>query len=299
MPDTAFVTLHSLNKAGVNIVGVVPPPKSNPSYCGFTSFAKNLGYEIYDFEKKPDEPEFISNLKALRADLAVVTSYSLKFPRIFLETASDGFVNAHPALLPEYRGANPYSHVIMNGETQTGVTLHFMDEGFDTGDIILQRTLDIEPQETMGTLFNKLNFLTSQILVELLTYYEINGEFPRVKQPERARRTAPKILPDSPETRINWGRKAIDIERHIRALNPFLIASARFKGQFVKIFTAEASEFKSGETPGTIVSLGDTIDVATGFGVIKIKTIQLSNFIICDAADFCRRFLIHTGDKFE
>ncbi len=299
MPDTAFVTLAWLKKIGANIVGVVPPAKNHPSHKIFVDFAKGLGFAVINYENSLNEPEFLSALRGLKADIAIVTSYCRLFPLEFLSVAKDGFLNAHPSLLPEYRGANPYSHVIMNGETRTGVTLHFMDETFDTGDIVMQRVIEVSHDETMGTLFNKLNFVTAEMLEEFLAYYELHEDVPRLKQPEGARFTSPKILPDSPEVRIDWSRSAQEIARFIRALNPFLIATTMFKGSFVKIFTADWAPANRKEPDGTVVAAGSTIDVAAGSGVVKIRTLQLSNYIICDSRDFCSRFAVKKGDKFD
>ncbi len=302
MPDSAFTTLYHLNQAKTNIIAVVPPPENHPAYYAFSQYAKNLGYQIIAAKSSINEPQFIEKIKNLNADLAVVTSYSEKFSKEFLETTKDGFLNAHPSLLPEYRGANPYSHVIINGETETGITLHKMDENFDTGEIYLQKVVPIAQNDTMGTLFNRLNILTGEMLVEFLNYYEKQG-LPQGKvQTEfnkNPKHKAPKIPPDSGKTVIKWNKSAQEIERFIRGLNPFLPAGTRFKGYYVKIFTAEAINIKSKYQSGTICSLGNTIDVATGNGVIKIRSLQFGNHFIGDAKDLLERVKIQIGDKFE
>ncbi len=99
-----------------------------------------------------------------------------------MNVTRDGFINVHPSMLPKYRGGNPYSRVIMNGETETGVTIHFMDEGFDTGDIIAQKAYHIHSKATMGTIFNELNVLGIELLLQVLQAYE-NEELSRIPQP--------------------------------------------------------------------------------------------------------------------
>ena len=120
------------------------------------ALSKNLNFIEYDSLK---DENFLNTLRDLDIDIAVVCSFNYKIPKVMLDIPKDGFVNVHPSLLPKYRGGNPYSAVIMNGEKESGVTLHLMDEGFDTGDILLQKTFKINPTETMGTLFNKTNFM--------------------------------------------------------------------------------------------------------------------------------------------
>ena len=171
MPDMAIICLTKLIEAGINIVGVVPPHPQEQTFELMCSFASSLKLPIITYENRLDEIDFLHKVRQLNADIAVVCSYGKKFPPEFLKTVKDGFVNCHPSLLPEYRGANPYSHVIINNETQTGVTLHFMDENFDTGNIIAQTKVKIEPNETMGTLFNKMNFFCADFLIEFLSKY--------------------------------------------------------------------------------------------------------------------------------
>ena len=152
MPDMALVCLNRLAENGINIVGAVPPAKTEPTYKLMVDTAKALNLNVIDYEYGLDDKDFLEKIKDLNVDLGVVASYNKKFPRQFLRLAKDGFINLHPSKLPNYRGANPYSHVIMNGEEESAITLHFMDEEFDTGDIISQFKFSIDLNETMGTL---------------------------------------------------------------------------------------------------------------------------------------------------
>ena len=131
IPDMAYIGLDGLLMAGVNIVGVMGPKKDHNMFYDFKQFvlSRRLNYIDYD---ELDEPQLIETIRALEIDAAVVCSFNYKIPKILLESVKDGFINVHPSMLPKYRGGNPYSRVIMNGETETGVTIHFMDESFDT-----------------------------------------------------------------------------------------------------------------------------------------------------------------------
>ena len=172
MPDMALVCLHKLNEKGINIIGVVPPPKEDPTYSLMVNNAKSMGYELVEYEKNLNEKEFLNKIRNLNADLGVVASYNKKFPKELLRLPKDGFINLHPSKLPDYRGANPYSHVIINGEEESAITLHFMDEEFDTGDIISQYRFSLDLNETMGTLFYRTNEMCASVLYEALDYYE-------------------------------------------------------------------------------------------------------------------------------
>ena len=134
-------------------------------------------------------------------------------------------------MLPKYRGGNPYSRVLINGETETGVTIHFMDESFDTGDIIAQKPYHIHSKATMGTIFNELNVLGIELLLQVLRAYE-NQPLPRIKQPV-GDFVSGKGLSEK-ELFINYNRTAEEIERFVRALNPFILASTTNPKEYIQ-----------------------------------------------------------------
>ena len=148
IPDMAYIGIDGLLMSGINIVGVLGPKKDHNMYNDFKRFIHSRGLNYIDFDEL-DEPQLIQKIKELDVDAAVVCSYNYKIPQVLLESTRDGFINVHPSMLPKYRGGNPYSRVIMNVETETGVTLHFMDSGFDTGDIIAQKPYHIPSKATM------------------------------------------------------------------------------------------------------------------------------------------------------
>ena len=144
MPDMAIVCLSKLVMEGFNIVGVVPPHRSEDTYSLMCSITKSMHIPIIEYANNLDEIDFLHKVRQINADIAVVCSYNKKFPPELLKCVKGGFVNCHPSLLPDYRGANPYSNVIINDEKMTGITLHFMDENFDTGNIIAQKKVPLE-----------------------------------------------------------------------------------------------------------------------------------------------------------
>lgn len=295
----ALICLAKLVASHVNIVAAVPPHKTDSTYKLFCDFAKKLDIKIIDYENSLKDEDFLSEIKSLNADIAVVCSYGKLFPPEFIQTVKDGFINVHPSLLPRYRGGNPYSHVIINGEKETGVTLHFMDEHFDTGDIIMQKKVKIFDNDTMGTIFNRLNFLGADMLLELLCKYENGEAFPRIKQPSGYFVKAPTIKADSDEVLINWNKSAVEIERFIRGLNPFINAGTRYRCNYLKIHTAEVENYDSGFVPGTIVSTENDLAVACKKGTLHIKILQAGSYFIGNSTEFIRLSHCKTGEILE
>lgn len=297
IPDMAYICLDGLKAAGVNIVGAFGAKKNHGTYNSFKYFADNRNVNFIEYDSLQDD-EFISRIKALKPDVAVVCSFNYKIPKVLLDALPDGFINIHPSLLPEYRGGNPYSAVIINGEKVTGVTLHFMEESFDTGDIISQKQIPITPKETMGTLFNKLNLLGLEMLLSVLRDFE-KGKLPRRKQPS-GEFPVGKLLSDE-ELFIDFNNSAQEIERFIRGLNPFFNASTFFRKTFVKIFSADIANFSvNSQNPvGTIEKIQDgRFFIKTSNGLIAPKVLQFGSFFVSDSSDFAKILNIKKGEIF-
>lgn len=283
IPDMAYVCLDGLLQSGVNIVGVIGPKKNHATFNDFKKFVDSKNLNFIEYEKL-DEIGLIEKIKSLNPDIAVVCSFNYKIPKAMLESVKGGFINVHPSLLPKYRGPNPYSAAIIAGEKETGVTLHFMDENFDTGDIITQKSIPISSLETMGTLFNRTNFLAFTMLLDSLKMFETNP-LPRKKQPEGNFTKSEKYGEKS--FFINYQRPAVEIERFIRALNPFVVATTNFRGNLVKFFTAETFEGSSNQQVGTIVKIeNDKFFIATKKGLLAPSVIQFGSFFVGNSKDF-------------
>lgn len=298
IPDMAYIGLDGLLMAGVNIVGVLGPKKDHTMFQDFRNFVLARGLNYIDYDQL-DEPQLIEKVKKLDVDAAVVCSFNYKIPRVLMNATRDGFINVHPSMLPKYRGGNPYSRVIMNGETETGVTIHFMDEGFDTGDIIAQKAYHIHSKATMGTIFNELNVLGIELLLQVLQSYE-NEELPRIPQP-RGDFISGKGLVDG-EIFINYNRSAEEIERFIRALNPFILASTTFRGNMMKIMKAEVASdaFCIPHPAGTVAKIeDDKFFIATSKGLIVPTVLQFGSFFIGDSKDFIRIVNPKIGEEFK
>jgi len=298
IPDMAYIGLDGLLMSGVNIVGVLGPKKDHNMFFDFKNFVAYRGLNYIDYDEL-DEPQLIETIKKLDVDVAVVCSFNYKIPKVLLDTTKDGFINVHPSMLPKYRGGNPYSRVIMNGETETGVTIHFMDEGFDTGDIIAQKAYHIHSKATMGTIFNELNYLGIELLLKVLQTYE-NGELPRIKQPAGEFITGNGL--SEKDIFINFNKSAEEIERFIRALNPFILASTTFRGNMMKIMRAEVASdaFSIPHPAGTVSKIeDDKFFIATSKGLLVPTVLQFGSFFIGDSKDFIRIVNPKIGEEFK
>ena len=298
IPDMAYIGLDGLLMAGVNIVGVLGPKKSHNMFYDFKNFVNARGLNYIDYDEL-DEPQLIQKVQELDVDAAVVCSFNYKIPKVLLNSVKDGFINVHPSMLPRYRGGNPYSRVIMNGETETGVTIHFMDENFDTGDIIVQKAYHIHSKATMGTLFNELNVLGIELLLQVLQAYEVQ-ELPRIKQPVGDFISGKGLEPT--DIFINYNQTAEEIERFVRALNPFIIASTTFRGNLMKIIKAEVASdaFCIPHPAGTVAKIeDDKFFIATAKGLIVPTVLQFGSFFIGDSKDFIRIVNPKIGEEFK
>ena len=298
IPDMAYIGIDGLLMSGVNIVGVMGPKKDHNMYNDFKRFINSRGLNYVDFDEL-DEPQLIEKIKELDIDAGVVCSYNYKIPKVLIEATRDGFINVHPSMLPKYRGGNPYSRVIMNGETETGVTIHFMDTEFDSGDIIAQKPYHIPSKATMGTIFNELNYLGIELLLQVLQLYETQP-LPRIPQP-KGTFISGNGLKDK-EVFINFDKPAEELERFIRALNPFILASTTFRGNMMKIMKAEVASdaFSLPHPAGTIAKIeDDKFFISTSKGLLVPTVMQFGSFFMGDSKDFIRIVNPKIGEEFK
>lgn len=213
-------------------------------------------------------------LKNLEADAFVVVAYGQILSKDILALPSFGAINVHASLLPKYRGAAPIHWAIINGEKTTGITTMQMDEGLDTGDMLLQRSVPIEERDTTGDLHDRLALLGEKLLLETLGKLEHKAITP-VPQPKGEDSYAPKISKELAE--IDWESSAKDIYNLIRGLHPFPGAQTRYRGKPLKVHRAWWSTKDDDQDPGTILEVSkEGILVATGKNQIQITELQLS-----------------------
>lgn len=236
---------------------------------------------------------------AAAADAMVVAAYGLILPRWVLEAPRLGCLNIHASLLPRWRGAAPIHRAIEAGDTETGITIMQMDEGLDTGDMLRIGRLPIEPHDSTGTLHDKLASLGGELIVASLQALAQEG-LPRVRQPEQGVTYAHKI--DKAEAQVDWSQSAEQIERRIRAFDPFPGASTRIGHETLKLWTASIDQpsGKAAEAPGTVLAVDGTgVHVACGRGVLRLAELQRPGGRRLPVAELLRGFELRPGQRFE
>ncbi|MCS6935680.1 MAG: methionyl-tRNA formyltransferase [Chitinophagales bacterium] len=294
-PDFAVPMLQALHASPHQVVAVVTAP-DKPAGRGLKMHesavkrkAKELGLKILQPEKLRDE-NFLSELRALQADLFVVVAFRM-LPEVVWSMPPLGSINLHASLLPQYRGAAPIQRAIMNGETETGVTTFFLQHEIDTGKIIFQEKIPITDNDTGGTVYEKLKTLGTALLLKTVNAIAA-GDYPQIPQEHiKDIHHAPKIFTE--DCRIDWRLPARCIYNHIRALNPHPGAFTTLQGKIFKILRAQVEENLHGP-PGTIATDGKTyLTVYCGEGALKILECQPEGKRLMTIAEYLRGAHLH------
>ena len=308
-PDFAQESLKSIYEAGFEVVAAVTNP-DKPKGRGMQMIASpvkeycnQVGIPVLQPLKIRNNQEFINEIKALKPDVIVVVAYGKILPLEFLEIPPMGCINVHGSLLPQYRGAAPIQWSVLNGDKTTGITTMYMDEGMDTGDMILQQEVEIGPDETTGELWNRLEVLGGRLIVETLHQIE-NGSVQRTKQPEGAT-YAPMLTKEM--SLIDWNKSAKDIHNLVRGLNPIMGAYTLYndkkikiwKTQIVSIDELQDIQIKDSWTNGEIASVKPDLLVYTGKDLIQLIEVQPENSKRMSAKDFINGSQIQVGDFFK
>ena len=244
----------------------------------------------------PDDPnadEFIRTLSDLSPDVYVLSAYGHILSRRLLDIARLGGINVHPSLLPRYRGAAPIQRAIMAGEEKTGVTLFFMDEKIDHGDMIAQQWIPIEKDDTYGSLAMKLAHLGAGMIVDALQQVE-SGEYNAVMQEGEAS-YAPKLKKE--ELWIDWHERALDVYNKIRALSPRPGARTHFRNKELVVTLAQLNASRL--TPGMIHVEGKRIFVGSGDGSLVLLEVRPEGRKLISALDFMNGYRIKEGEVLE
>ena len=228
--------------------------------------------------------EDLSRLEQLHADLMVVVAYGLILPARVLRAPALGCVNIHASLLPRWRGAAPIQRAIAAGDEETGVTIMRMDEGLDTGPMLLNRRCPITAEDTAGTLHERLAQLGAAALMEALPRVA-DGSL--IGEPQDADRACYAAKLEKDEARIDWSRPAQEIERMVRAFNPWPVAETVLEGKVLRIWHGSVVAAGSGAEPGRVVTAArGVIEVATGDGLLRLEQLQVPGKRAMSAADF-------------
>ena len=285
-PDFALPCLDALARAGHKIAAVYCQPprpagrgkKDRPSPVH--EFAAERGIEVRHPETLRDEAEQAA-FAALDLDLAVVAAYGLILPKAILEAPRHGCLNIHASLLPRWRGAAPIQRAILAGDRISGVTIMRMDEGLDTGPMLLRESVTIGPKTNAGRLHDDLAAMGARMIVEALAKLEA-GKIEETPQPDEGVTYAAKI--DNAETRIDWARPAAEIERQLRAFAPLPGAWFELNGERIRALAGSAVSGRG--KPGE--ALDDSLTVACGEGAIRLELVQRAGKGAMDTAAFLR-----------
>ncbi|MDY6944188.1 MAG: methionyl-tRNA formyltransferase [Pseudomonadota bacterium] len=232
------------------------------------------------------DPAAVERLAQWSADLMIVVAYGLLLPKNVLDTPRLGCVNIHASLLPRWRGAAPIQRAIQAGDQQSGVTIMQMDVGLDTGPMLLERVTPIDARETAASLHDRLSMLGAQAVLEAIEAIAAGTATPR-EQPKQGATYAAKIRKE--EALIDWSKPALEIDRQVRAFNPWPIAETRWNGQQLRIWQAAPLDKKTSAAAGTVVAASsDGIEVATGDGTLQLTRVQAAGRKAMPAADFLR-----------
>jgi methionyl-tRNA formyltransferase len=225
----------------------------------------------------------IEQIRAFNPDVIVVMAYGQILPRAVLEIPKIACLNLHASLLPRWRGAAPIQAAIAAGDSETGITVMYMDEGLDTGDVLLQRRINILPTEIGASLHDRLAEIAPDALLESLRLLA-SGNAPRIQQDKTIATYAPKL--DRETGRIDWNERSEQIERKIRAFNPWPGAFTEFDGRKLKVFAASIVDPQG--KPGEILSRDRQLVVATADRALSLTEVQLEGKRRMKAAAFLR-----------
>ena len=301
-PDFAVESLRALVEGGYQVVGVVTMPdkpmgkhQSVLQPSAVKKYAQSVGLPVLQPEKLKD-PDFLEALEALKADLQIVVAFRM-LPEVVWNMPRLGTFNLHASLLPQYRGAAPINWAIINGEKETGVTTFFLTHEIDTGKVIFQEKILIDDKDTAGIVHDKLMYLGASLVTKTVDIL-LEGECDAIPQEDMTvgveLKCAPKIFKET--CRINWNKRAMEVNNFVRGLNPYPGAWAELKmpnGEVLslKIFDVEPVLKDHSCLSGDVKIEGKAhIDVAVQDGFVRLLSVQPAGKRRMPADDFLRGY---------
>lgn len=296
-PEFAVPSLDALLNSKHNVAAIVTQPdkpagrEKRLTPPPVKVRALKAGLTVLQPERIKDEG-FIKTLSELIPDIIVVAAFGKILPSKILHLPKHGCINVHASLLPKYRGAAPINWAIINGEKETGITIMQMDEGLDTGDILLQEGIPIAKDDTTGTLSVRLSQLSVKLLIKALEAIDVD-RIKAIPQDNSKASFAPILKKGN--GRIDWTREAEDIYNMVRGMDPWPGAFTYYKGEVWRVWKTAVGNNSNG-TPGTVINVdGGKIDIACGKGAISITEMQPANKKRMVVSDFLRGNKIETG----
>lgn len=304
-PAFSAPILRMLVEEGYDVLAVVTQPdrpvgrKKVLTAPPVKEEAVKLGLPVIQPTKLKGSEE-LQEIIALHADIIITAAFGQLLPKELLDAPELGCINVHASLLPAYRGGAPIHQAIIDGQDKTGVTIMYMEEKLDAGDIIAQREVSISHTDDTGLLFDKLSVVGTDLLKETLPSI-ISKTNNRVNQDESLVTYAKNISRE--QERIDWNKSALEIHNQIRGLHPWPVAYTTLEGQSVKIWKADIMQVKMKELPGTVVKVeSNYFVVQTGFEeAIRIDELQPAGKKKMSVVDYLRGVgsKLRIGDKFE
>jgi len=298
-PDIAKESLEAIYNSGHNILAVVTNPDRTKGRgmkmiaTPVKEFAIEKGIQILQPEKVKGNEELIKKINDLKPDLICVVAYGKILPLELIKIPRFGSINLHGSLLPKYRGAAPIQWAVLNGDTETGATIMYIDEQLDSGDMILKEKIQIGQYETTGEVWEKVSKIGSKLLINAISLIE-KGEAPREKQGNNYT-LAPMLNKEM--SLIDWNKTSEEINNLVRGLNPIMGAYTMLDGKKIKIWKVKIVQPVGNKKPGTILEASDKFGlvVATGNGAISVEEIQGENSRKMTIEEFLRGNKIEKG----
>ncbi len=302
-PDFAIPILRAIYDSHHDLIAVITRPDKpfgrdkviTPPPVALV--AKELGVSILQPEKLKGV-NFLQTIKELNPDYLVVAAYGKIIPESVLAIPKKASINIHPSLIPKYRGAAPIQWTLINGDTETGVTLMDITKELDAGEVYLQKKMPVDPKDTTGSLSEKLSAISSELIVECLNLFE-EGKIKPTKQDPKQVVMAPPLTHE--DGHLDWSSPAPSIFNRFRGVTPKPGAYTNLEEKVLKIHKMDLddSDFPSGNhPPGTIVNIkGDHFKVDTGGGIIKITELQLEGKRRMSTSEFLRGHKLEVGLK--
>jgi len=309
-PDFAVEPLRAIVEAGYNVLAVITAPDKPAGrgqkiqFSPVKEFSLALGIPVLQ-PVNLKAPSFIEELQSYRANLMVVVAFRM-LPEVVWQMPEYGTLNLHASLLPQYRGAAPINHAIINGETETGLTTFFIEKEIDTGNIILARKMPILPSDDAGALHDRMMVAGGEVMLETLKMIETGNVKPQSQDKVlgniAALHPAPKIFKN--DCKINWAKPGLQIHNLIRGLSPFpgafSVLLTEETSKQVKIFCTSYKTENTGNAPGLIeTDQKQVLSVTTADGKIFIEELQLEGKKRMGIEEFLRGVRIPVGARFE
>lgn len=297
-PAFAVHSLDTIINKGVEVVLVITQEdkkqgrKMKLEMSDVKKRALELNLEVYQPHSVRSE-ESVQKIKDLAPDFIVETAYGQYIPKEIIDIPKYGIINVHPSLLPKYRGATPINQAILNGDTVTGVTTMQVDEGMDTGDIILSDEIEIDATDTTQTLSEKLAVLSEKTLGNTINMLHLG--IPLNAKPQDDSLATNTTLITKEMGHIDYTKSADEIINHIRGYQPWPCAYSFLNDKSLKIYSAVSTGIKSKQAPGTVVSSDKALIVSTGTNDIIINELQLAGKNRMNTSDFLRGNKIEIG----